>query len=960
MWDALVKKYGPEPPLSSAVEASAAGGAARSVTTAAPPPQTESDNRSRLARFMQKYNPEKVNSIDTILNAYAGKEQQMWEALVKKYGPEPSGGEKTLASAAAAVQWDTDKFLASVHVSFDAVLLDFPADKLFVSLAKAFGPEVEVPLQATGNGAPTTTEDTRARLSRFMQKYNPDKISSLDTILIAYQGKEDQMWAALVKKYGPEPPAVTSTSAPAASATPAAQATQPVANDDKSRLTRFMQKYNPEKLSSIDTILNAYVGKEQQMWEALIKKYGPEPIAAAVESGSPPAAPSATKSLAGDFSASSTPVEQPKEGAKDEAVAAVAAPKVPEIDPATLPVPQRLSRFLTMYRISAKQALFAIFPQELERLQYLRGKYGDYENRLRRFFVRYDPERIAEVDEMLRANSSQASSGSFDSLFVGLVEKFGAEPEKSAPAKIVTLSSRKARRRSLEDEAWTDEEPEKSSEDKAVPQGVLADARILVAESTKAPPGEYSGDEGKAYPKEEEYWFRVTVGTQSARQAAKDDDDDDNGDGGMRARTFTEFVPPSADDGAEDEEAGESGAAAPVPPTLKIPAAAAKPPSSPQSSPRSPAGSPRSVGGSPSSSAQATPRPDKSAVCVFVANKFGCGTNSLCPTCSDRVAKAFDALWQPVGPRHRQLASSTATKDGFLEKLSGGRTGNKWQRRHMRVSDKGIHYYETNSATEKPKGFKVFTKHSKVVDRVDPQRYPKCADRNFHYFFVTVNDINEEFILRAVSKEDKESWVAFLRSALERVRHTTIGQDPNPARWRARLDGVKRGTSDLIEVGDETSKLVLALQRRRDELAARLKEEQVLVDLIWTQAREMDEQAAVLRDMIEVAKGKAIDAQHEAEVRCITAAEDASKIALQRDEMEALLERTRLNIQQLTNETTQLHCNVIDQEKVKADWELKRLKLYEKWRQLEQRSPQEAARRLAAREGLQFTPPRSR
>ena len=50
------------------------------------------------------------------------------------------------------------------------------------------------------------------------------------------------------------------------------------------------------------------------------------------------------------------------------------------------------------------------------------------------------------------------------------------------------------------------------------------------------------------------------------------------------------------------------------------------------------------------------------------------------------VLLALNALWQPVGPGHRHVQSSSLTKEGFLEKLSGGRTGAKWQRRHMRVN----------------------------------------------------------------------------------------------------------------------------------------------------------------------------------------------------------------------------------------------------------------------------------
>ena len=47
-------------------------------------------HRDRLVRFYEKYNPAKVGSVDMALEAYAGREEEMFEALVGKYGPEPA------------------------------------------------------------------------------------------------------------------------------------------------------------------------------------------------------------------------------------------------------------------------------------------------------------------------------------------------------------------------------------------------------------------------------------------------------------------------------------------------------------------------------------------------------------------------------------------------------------------------------------------------------------------------------------------------------------------------------------------------------------------------------------------------------------------------------------------------------------------------------------------------------
>lgn len=49
---------------------------------------------------------------------------------------------------------------------------------------------------------PWTIEE---RLTKFYEKYQPDKIDSVPGLLEKYAGKEDKLFAALTQKYGPEP-----------------------------------------------------------------------------------------------------------------------------------------------------------------------------------------------------------------------------------------------------------------------------------------------------------------------------------------------------------------------------------------------------------------------------------------------------------------------------------------------------------------------------------------------------------------------------------------------------------------------------------------------------------------------------------------------------------------------------------------------------------------------------------
>ena len=55
---------------------------------------------------------------------------------------------------------------------------------------------------STATTTPWTTEE---RLTAFYEKYQPDKVSDVPSLLEKYAGKEDKLFLALTKKYGPEP-----------------------------------------------------------------------------------------------------------------------------------------------------------------------------------------------------------------------------------------------------------------------------------------------------------------------------------------------------------------------------------------------------------------------------------------------------------------------------------------------------------------------------------------------------------------------------------------------------------------------------------------------------------------------------------------------------------------------------------------------------------------------------------
>jgi hypothetical protein len=46
----------------------------------------------------------------------------------------------------------------------------------------------------------------------------------------------------------------------------------------KERLSNFYRKYEPSKVPRVDRLLKKFNGREGQMFKALTKKYGPEPV----------------------------------------------------------------------------------------------------------------------------------------------------------------------------------------------------------------------------------------------------------------------------------------------------------------------------------------------------------------------------------------------------------------------------------------------------------------------------------------------------------------------------------------------------------------------------------------------------------------------------------------------------------------------------------------------------------
>jgi len=85
----LVEKRGSA--KKAAADASGRKESAAAAADAAKPPRPNQPwtIEQRLIAFYEQYVPEKVDAVPSLLEKYAGKEEKLFEALTKKYGPEP-------------------------------------------------------------------------------------------------------------------------------------------------------------------------------------------------------------------------------------------------------------------------------------------------------------------------------------------------------------------------------------------------------------------------------------------------------------------------------------------------------------------------------------------------------------------------------------------------------------------------------------------------------------------------------------------------------------------------------------------------------------------------------------------------------------------------------------------------------------------------------------------------------
>ncbi|KAK7202212.1 hypothetical protein NESM_000291500 [Novymonas esmeraldas] len=153
------------------------------AATAASPPPSPASYRARAVELYRKYDPAKLHKVDAQLAKYAGREAAYLRALERRLQ------EVRPAETAAAAAEDESAEEASLAATFT------PADA-----------SLRVAVVAHARDAAQHFESCRLRLLRIYHAYAPDRAHRAERQLERYPGREEEVIAAAVAKYGPEPP----------------------------------------------------------------------------------------------------------------------------------------------------------------------------------------------------------------------------------------------------------------------------------------------------------------------------------------------------------------------------------------------------------------------------------------------------------------------------------------------------------------------------------------------------------------------------------------------------------------------------------------------------------------------------------------------------------------------------------------------------------------------------------
>ncbi|KPI85502.1 hypothetical protein ABL78_5422, partial [Leptomonas seymouri] len=214
-----------------------------------------SSYHARLTRIYEAHAPLRVSRVTHELEKYKGREQEVIEAAVARFGPEPPVPPVTPTAPECSDKMNVSTMPTSASLNSSSALA----------------------LQSS---------DFRVRALELYLRYDPSKAHKVDAQLLRFQGQEEAYLRSLERKLREgsrvrEDESLTAEGGPSAlsSNTPAALQAAKRSNEDsyEQRLMRIYEVYAPDKVHRAARQLERYPGREEEVIQAAVAKYGPEP-----------------------------------------------------------------------------------------------------------------------------------------------------------------------------------------------------------------------------------------------------------------------------------------------------------------------------------------------------------------------------------------------------------------------------------------------------------------------------------------------------------------------------------------------------------------------------------------------------------------------------------------------------------------------------------------------------------
>jgi hypothetical protein len=267
--------------------------------------------RARLQAFLARYVPEHLAEVEALATEYRGREAELLDALAVRFGPEPDPTAFRTRVERLFAHYDPGRVPEAAKLALRSAGKE---DFVLRTLSRKYGPEPELqyalpPMAATAPHPPT--DPHRVRLTRWLMLRLPQRVPEVDALLCRFDRREAVLFRLLAQTLGPEPPDdnprenLRSAHLPttALRAYFAQRRVPPFlrwiwAGDTqdggavergitrydvrhaqlKQRLEAFYQYYSPIKIAEVEETLRRWRGREDILFEALVHKYGPEPL----------------------------------------------------------------------------------------------------------------------------------------------------------------------------------------------------------------------------------------------------------------------------------------------------------------------------------------------------------------------------------------------------------------------------------------------------------------------------------------------------------------------------------------------------------------------------------------------------------------------------------------------------------------------------------------------------------